>query len=235
MGKTIFDKFLSILLVVLVIAVLSGIGYLVYKYYEKYKINTDAENFCDNEFEQYIEAQKNDDNSSNDDNQNENDENEHDEQGAIEEQTQGNSVQRGIETNSLKYKNYAVEGKIEMPSVNLRYPVLELLKDMNELEASIAIQYGVGLNKVGNTILVGHNYRSGLFFGSNKNMNIGDSIYITDTATGKRIEYKIYNKYTTEESDTSYFYRNTNGKREVTLVTCQANNKYRLVIFAREV
>ena len=66
-------------------------------------------------------------------------------------------------------------------------------------------------------------------------MNIGDSIFITDVATGSRIEYKIYEKYTTEESDTSYYNRNTNGKREVSLVTCQSNNQYRVVILAREV
>ena len=218
MKKTFFDRFLNILLILLVVAVLGGIGYLGYKYYEKYKINNDAAEFLDNEFEKYIS-----------------DRDEYDEQQAIEEQGDGNNGPRGIDTNALKYRDYIVEGKIELPTVNLRYPVLEEMKDANELEVSIVIQYGVGLNKVGNTVLAGHNYWSGLFFGSNKLLNIGDPIYITDTATGQRIEYKIYQKYTTEESDTSYFNRNTDGKREVSLVTCQSNNKYRLVIWAREV
>ena len=66
-------------------------------------------------------------------------------------------------------------------------------------------------------------------------MNIGDVVYITDSATGTRVAYQIYNKYTTEESDTSFYNRNTDGKREVSLVTCQSNNKYRLVLLAREV
>lgn len=219
MKKTFFDRFLSFLLVLLVIAVLSGIGYLVYKYYEKYKINSNADEFLDNEFEQYM---------------GDNEPEEYDEQGAIEEQENQNGP-RGIDTDALTYKDYKVEGKIELPTVNLRYPVLEQMTDINELEVSIAIQYGAGLNKVGNTVLIGHNYRSGLFFGSNKNLQIGDSIYITDVATKNRVEYRIYNKYTTEEADTSYFSRNTNGKREVSLVTCQSNNKYRLVILAREV
>lgn len=218
MGKTFFDRFLSFLLVILVVAVLTGIGYLGYKYYEKYKINSDAAKFLDDEFEKYVSERE-----------------EYEEQPAIDEQGEDETGPRGIETNGLKYRDYVVEGKIEMPTVNLRYPVLELMTDANELEASIAIQYGVGLNKIGNTVLVGHNYRSGLFFGSNKKMNIGDSVFITDTATGTRVEYKIYSKYTTEESDTSYFNRDTNGKREVSLVTCQSNNQYRLVILAREV
>lgn len=219
MKKTFFDRFLSVLLVILVIAVLTGIGYLVYKYYEKYKINSNADDFLDNEFEQFIENEPPE---------------EYNEQPAIDEQENSNGP-RGIETDALTYKDYKVEGKIELPTVNLRYPVLEQLTNINELEVSIAIQYGVGLNNVGNTVLIGHNYRSGLFFGSNKNLQIGDSIYITDVATKSKVEYKIYSKYTTEEADTSYFNRNTNGKREVSLVTCQSNNAYRLVILAREV
>lgn len=227
MKKNFYDRFLTFLLVILVVAVLAGIGYLVYKYYEKYKINNDSNNFLDGEFENYI-----DQNAGGEDDDDGDDE--YDEENAIAEQT-GNGGPRGIDTNSLIYKNYRVEGKLEMPTVNLRYPVLEQMTNANELEVSVAIQYGVGLNKVGNTVIIGHNYRSGLFFGSNKNMQIGDSVYITDSTTGTKVEYKIYDKFTTEESDTSYFNRNTEGKREVSLVTCQSNNKYRLVILAREV
>ncbi len=223
MKSRFYDRFLTFLLTILVIAVLVGVGYLIYKYYQKYKINDDSNKFLDGEFENYI-----------DQNAEQNDEDEYDEENAIAEQT-GNGGPRGIDTKALTYRGYKVDGKIEMPTVNLRYPVLEQMTNANELEVSVAIQYGVGLNKVGNTVIIGHNYRSGLFFGSNKNMQIGDSIFITDSATGTRVEYKIYDKYTVEESNTSYFNRNTNGKREVSLVTCQSNNKYRLVILAREV
>ena len=223
MKKGFYDKFLTFLLTILVIAILGGTGYLVYKYYQKFKINDDANEYL-NEFDNYVDNK-------------EDEEVEYDEaqeKQAIEEQTQEGKV-RGIETDSLNYKGYRVEGKLEMPAVNLQYPVLEEMTNANELEVSVAIQYGVGLNKVGNTVIIGHNYRSGLFFGSNKDMNIGDVVYITDSATGARVAYEIYNKYTTEESDTSFYNRNTNGKREVSLVTCQSNNKYRLVLLAKEV
>ena len=221
MKKGFYDKFLTFLLTILVIAILSGVGYLVYKYYQKFKINDDANDYI-NEFDNYIREI------------NEVEYDETLENKAIEEQTQNGKV-RGIVTDSLTYKGYKVEGKLEMPTVNLQYPVLEEMTDANALEVSVVIQYGVGLNKVGNTVIIGHNYRSGLFFGSNKRMNIGDVVYITDSATGTRVAYQIYNKYTTEESDTSFYNRNTNGKREVSLVTCQSNNKYRLVLLAREV
>ena len=146
-----------------------------------------------------------------------------------------NSSPRGISTESRTYKGYSVAGKIEMPSVNLRYPILDTMTNANALDVSVCIQYGGPLNSVGNTIIIGHNYKNGLFFGSNKNMKNGDQVHITNYATGVKKTYSIYSIYQTEESDTSYYNRDTGGKSEITLVTCQNNNKYRLVIKAKEV
>lgn len=226
MEKNGYDKFLTGFLTILVIAVIATAAYLCYKYYQKYKLNADANNFIEDEF----------DNNTTDDDLYTNEE----EQNAVKEQN-GNGGTRGINTNSRKYKGYNVAGKIEMPTVRLQYPVLgEKINgtwqttNANALEVSVTIQYGVGLNNVGNTVIMGHNYRSGLFFGSNKKMQIGDTIYITDWETQTRLPYKIYNKFTANEADTSFYQRDTGGKREVTLVTCESNNKYRLVIFARE-
>jgi len=227
MKKGIYDIFLSVFLGILIIAILGTAGFLIYKYYEKYKINDDTNEYL-GEFDNYIN-QIGENNTVEDQNLLYDPEAENQ---AINEQS---GPVRGINTNALNYRGYKVEGKLEMPSVNLQYPVLEQMTNANELEVSIAIQYGVGLNKVGNTVIIGHNYRSGLFFGSNKNMKVGDIVYITDSETGTKVAYQIYNKYTTEEADTSFYNRNTNGKREVSLVTCQSNNDYRLVILAREV
>ena len=142
---------------------------------------------------------------------------------------------RGISSESRVYKGYSVAGKIEMPSVNLRYPILDTMTNANALDVSVCIQYGGPLNSVGNTIIIGHNYKNGLFFGSNKNMKNGDQIHITNYATGVKKTYSIYSMYQTEESDTSFYNRDTGGKSEITLVTCQNNNKYRLVIKAKEI
>ena len=133
----------------------------------------------------------------------------------------------------LKYKGYGVVGKIELPAVGLQYPILETLTDANAIDVSVAMQYGAGINEVGNTIIMGHNYRNGTFFGSNKRLSVGDKVYITDMS-GKKIEYTIYKKYLTPQEDFSYADRDTKGKREITLVTCHTDNKYRLIIFARE-
>ena len=203
---------------------------MCYKYYQKYKLNSDADNFLTYEFDNVVN-QTTDEPLYTDEQENQ----------AIQEQTPKNGGTRGISSDALKYKGYNVAGKIEMPTVRLQYPILVdkvngswQVTDANAIEVSVAIQYGVGLNNVGNTVIMGHNYRSGLFFGSNKKLQVGDTIYITDWETGTRRAYTIYNKYTTEESDTSFYQRNTNGKREVSLVTCQSNNSYRLVVLARE-
>ena len=91
-----------------------------------------------------------------------------------------------------------------------------------------------GLNKVGNTVIIGHNYRNGAFFGSNKWLDEGDKVYITDDS-GDRVEYTIYKKYLTEEKDYSYATRDTNGKREITLSTCtDASNDQRIIVLAAE-
>ena len=188
---------------------------MCYKYYQRYKLNSDADNFLTDEFDNVVN-QTTDDPLYTDEQENQ----------AIQEQTPKNGGTRGISSDALKYKGYNVAGD----KVNGSWQVT----DANAIEVSVAIQYGVGLNNVGNTVIMGHNYRSGLFFGSNKKLQVGDTIYITDWETGTRRAYTIYNKYTTEESDTSVYQRNTNGKREVSLVTCQSNNAYRLVVLARE-
>lgn len=222
MKKSGYDIFLTVLLVILTIGIVGTAGFLIYKYYEKYKINSDSNEFIENTFDEELAKR----------NPNDDDLYTPEEEKQAESE-QGNQGVRGIADESLTYKGYAVAGKIEMPTLNLQYPVLDQMTDANAIEVSVAIQYGVGLNKPGNTVIIGHNYRNGLFFGSNKNLNIGDTIYITDWETGNRLPYRIYSKYTTEESDTTFYQRDTAGNKEVSLVTCQANNSYRLVVLAR--
>ena len=217
MEKSGFDRFLTILLALLVIGVLVTSGYLIKKYIDKYTTNKEANNVI-NEFDKRIEER--------------NTVPEPEPEPEPEDEPTG---PRGIIGDYVTMGGYRVDGKLEMPTVNLQYPVLAQMTDANAIEVSVAIQYGVGLNNVGNTVIIGHNYRDGLFFGSNKNLQNGDIIYITDWETGTRRAYAIYNKYTAEEADTSYYSRDTGGRREVTLVTCQSDNNYRLVILAKEV
>ena len=91
--------------------------------------------------------------------------------------------------------------------------------------------YGAGINQVGNTVIIGHNYRNGLFFSNNKRLNNGDKIYITDNSKN-RLTYTIYNKFETTPEDASFYSRDTNGKPEITLSTCNDDSSKRLILFA---
>lgn len=222
-----FNTFLNIVLVIVVLLIIVTIGFLGYDYFfRKYKNVADAEEEIE-EIDRYI-ADNN---------------NLVVEVGAeeVEESntTKNTNTTKKYNSNAnnanygLSYRGYGVLGKIELPKVGLRYPVLETMTDAKSIDVSVAMQYGVGLNNVGNTVIIGHNYRNGTFFGSNKKLVEGDKVYITDLS-GNRVEYTIYSKYITPQEDYSYAQRDTSGKREITLVTCHSNNKYRLILCARE-
>ena len=132
----------------------------------------------------------------------------------------------------VTYNGYNVVGTIEIPKISLKYPILERVTPKS-IESSVAVMVGPGPNQVGNTVIAGHNYRNGSFFGKNKQLSLGDKIYITDSS-GARIEYNIYNIYETSPDDGDYITRDTKGKREVSLTTCTDNSKSRLIIWAVE-
>ena len=101
------------------------------------------------------------------------------------------------------------------------------------IEVAVAVLSGPGVNQVGNTLIIGHNYRNGTFFSNNKKLEKGDKIYLTDLS-GKKITYKITTKYQTSTSDADYMLRDTKGKREITLSTCTDDSKQRLILWAEE-
>lgn len=136
------------------------------------------------------------------------------------------------EENKKTYKGFPMVGTIEIPAINLKYPVLE---DASKaaIEVAVGIYDGPGLNQVGNTTIAGHNYRDGRFFSNNKKLVEGDKVYITDT-TGQKITYAIYKIYTTSPEDSSYLDRDTEGRREISLTTCTDDAQSRLIIWAKE-
>jgi LPXTG-site transpeptidase (sortase) family protein len=214
-----YKKVLNVFLVILVIAVVIAGGYLAYTYYDANKKVSDAEKFLDEEFDKLVI-----------------DVSEKQEEPPVEDPNQqqtgyygGGNSNDGV---PLKYKGFAVAGKLEIPKTGIRYPVLEETSSAKAIEISLVKIYGPKLNTPGNVVIAGHNNNNWMFFGRNKNLQIGDKVYITDM-TGKKLEYTIYKKYYTPGDDYAYLSRETNGAIEVTLYTCDATGKNRLVICAR--
>lgn len=224
-----YNKFLTIILIVVVIAILGLLGFLGYDYYQKYVVSQEASEFVDNFASD--EDVSTDEEEENNNNENNNDDNTDDGDNPLDQMEEAKTGNNGSSRTKKTYKGYVVNGTMEIPKINFAYPVLETLNKQS-LETSVVMIYGAGLNQVGNTVIIGHNYRNGLFFSNNKKLNNGDKIYIKDSE-GKTLTYTIYNKFETTPEDTSFYQRDTNGKAEITLSTCTDDSSARLIIFAK--
>lgn len=217
-----YGKILTVLLIVVIVAIIGLLGYLGYDYYQKYFITKDTAEFVDS-----FGAENS--NTTNETNTNTANSNTNLDENALDGiQSSDNS---GTSSKRKTYKGFNVVGTIEIPKTNLKYPILEKVTK-SSIETAVAVMYGPGPNQVGNTTIMGHNYRNGLFFSNNKKLEVGDKIYITDL-DGKKLTYTIYNKYETTPEDAEYMTRNTNGAIEVSLSTCTDDSKARLIIWAK--
>lgn len=216
-----YSKFLTILLIIIIVGVVGLLGYLVYDYLKNNNIDEEAaeyvQTFTDTSGETYTPSDS-----------------------TIEQ----NVVSSGdIEVNEIEstggsskkktYKGYNVLGTIEIPKTSVSYPVLEK-PARKALEVAVAALYprNATLNSKGNVVIIGHNYRNGKFFSNNKKLSKGDKIYLTDLDNNK-VTYIIYKTFQTDENDTSFYNRDTNGAREITLSTCTDDSSARTIILAK--
>ncbi len=238
-----FDKYgniLTMLLVIFIVAIFGIVGYFVYDLLNSNNINENAQAAMD-QFDASTQTVKNDKNKNKVKKENKveneyvpidrNTVNPLDELNAL---NANRVVEDPVEQEPEKVymEGYEVKGTIEIPKTGIKYPVLESVTKRS-LEIAVGIAYGPGLNQVGNTIIYGHNYRNGLFFSDNKKLVSGDVIYITDQY-GEKVTYEIYNIYQTSANDASYFTRDTEGRRELSLQTCTDDSSGRIIIWAAE-
>ena len=132
----------------------------------------------------------------------------------------------------LEYKEYTVISKLEIPKIDLETYVLE--KYLEEtLNISVVKFYGVNPNEVGNFCIAGHNFKNKNMFKNLKKLSVGDNLFIIDNDIG-RVEYEIFDIYKVSPNDVACLLQETNGKREVTLITCTNDSKERIIVKARE-
>lgn len=221
-----YSKFLTILLIVIIIGVIGLLGYIGYDYLKTDKNDKDMAQFVDDFSKDNNGGTTGGDNSTGADNSTVN-QNEIIVDG-------GNSNTSGKTKKKRTYKGFNVLGTIEIPKTGMKGPVLEK-PTISALETSVAVLYPQksDLNIKGNVVIVGHNYRNGKFFSNNKKLSNGDKIYITDLYDEK-ITYVVYKTFETSEEDTSFYNRDTNGAREITLSTCTDDSKARTIVLAKE-
>ena len=133
---------------------------------------------------------------------------------------------------SKNNNNFFIIGIIEIPKINIKYPILSNVSD-ELLKISVCKFYGPYPNEIGNLCIAAHNYDDNRFFSNLYKLDIGDVINIYDS-NNLLISYYVYDKFEVVENNTSSTSQNTNGKKEITLVTCNNLNKNRLIVKAKE-
>lgn len=128
-------------------------------------------------------------------------------------------------------ENFFVIGIIEIPKIDIEYPILSDTTD-EFLKIAPCRFYGPYPNKEGNMCIAGHNYDDNRFFSNLNKLDIGDTINIYDSNSNS-ISYEVYEKHEISERDTACTSQGTNGKKEITLVTCNNANKNRLIVKAK--
>ena len=122
---------------------------------------------------------------------------------------------------------------IRIPKIDVYYPILSETTD-ELLKKAPTKFWGCDPNEVGNFCIAGHNYRNKKFFSKVPTLENGDVIEITDTK-GRTVKYTVYNKYTVIPEDVSPISPLTNGRKDITLITCTNDSKNRVIVKATEV
>ena len=131
-----------------------------------------------------------------------------------------------------EYKGYEVDSKLEIPKIELEtYVLKEFSKEA--LNVSVTKFWGCKPNTIGNYCIAGHNFKNKNMFHNLKKLKRNDNLFIIDNKVGK-VEYEVYDVYKVFPEDTSCLEQETNGKKEVTLITCTSDSEERIIIKAVE-
>ena len=144
--------------------------------------------------------------------------------------TQDTSFYQTEESILTTYKGYPVIAKLEIPKINLETYVISEYSNQ-ALGVSVTKFYGGDPNEIGNFCIAGHNYITKNMFHDLKKLSIGDTFTLVDTNNHEGI-YKIYLIETVEPNETQCLSQKTDGRIEVTLITCTADSSKRIIVKA---
>ena len=144
--------------------------------------------------------------------------------------TQDTTINQAEEDILTTYKGYPVIAKLEIPKIDLETYVISEYSNQ-ALGVSVTKFYGGNPNEVGNFCIAGHNYITKNMFHDLKNLSIGDTFTLIDTNHHEGF-YKIYSVETVEPDETQCLSQKTDGRIEVTLITCTADSSKRIIVKA---
>ena len=151
-----YGNLLTVILVIAIVAIVGIIGIIGYRIYRSYYIETGAMQAA-TEFESSV-SQDNTNNVIQNGN------------GITNIEATFNEAEINSSGQTTTYKGFTVIGTIQIPSINLKYPILEK-NTKKSLETSVVLMYtSNGVNEIGNTVIIGHNYRNGTMFSDVKKL-----------------------------------------------------------------
>lgn len=144
------------------------------------------------------------------------------------------STQKDVVMWSQEEDGYDIIAKLEIPKIDLQTNVLSRYNE-NTMLVSVTKFWGPEPNEIGNFCIIGHNYykRKNMFYNL-KNLSKGDEILLTDR-TNNTISYEVYSIIKIKPKDISCLSQETDGKREITLITCTNDSQKRIVVKARQI
>jgi len=130
---------------------------------------------------------------------------------------------------TIDYTPKSTVAVIEIPDINISYPVINEYTEKNVNIAPTKLA-GPGPNEIGNFVIVGHNTWDNKYFSNLHKLEKYDIVELKDTS-GKKVLYRVYELGEIEQNDLSCLEQETNGEKHLTLITCIKNkpNK-RLVV-----
>ena len=143
------------------------------------------------------------------------------------------STYSNLENNSSYTENIII-GEIEIPILNISYPIFSVLTD-EALKVAPCIFYGKMPPESGNLCIAGHNYNNSQFFSLIYKLKSGDIINIYDSNNNK-YSYKVFTNYEVKTDDLSPLLpksKTSDKFNELTLITCNNYNDNRIIIKAK--
>lgn len=133
---------------------------------------------------------------------------------------------------SSKSNEPFVIGIIKIDKLKLNYPILS--ESSEELLKIAPCRFAGPLpNEIGNLCIAGHNYIDNTFFAKISILEAGDEIEIYGN-NGSHVSYYVADKKEVSSDDMRCTSQDTNGKRIITLMTCNSLKQTRRIITAYE-
>lgn len=148
-------------------------------------------------------------------------------------ENEGPKANKAFEKIDEKYKGYKVAAKLVIPKIELNTYVLEEY-NTDTMDICPTKYFGPEPNEEGNFCMAAHNYNKENMFNHIIELEKGDTIILIDNKNGA-VEYEVYDVYKVKPDETEPLSQKTEGRTELTLITCSDYSSKRIIVKAKMV